>query len=53
MSKHADYIRRVVDAAPPLTPEQYDKLAVLLLRSDAPHREGFKLSAAEPLRIKR
>ena len=26
----ADYIRRTVDAAPPLTPEQRDKLALLL-----------------------
>ena len=26
----ADYIRRVVDAAPPLTDEQRDRLAVLL-----------------------
>ncbi|MGE9806927.1 hypothetical protein [Janibacter sp. G1551] len=26
----ADYIKRVVDAAPPLTPEQRDRLAVLL-----------------------
>ena len=25
-----DYIRRTVDAAPPLTPEQRDRLAVLL-----------------------
>lgn len=30
----ADYIRRTVDAAPPLTPEQRDRLAVLL-RGDA------------------
>jgi hypothetical protein len=26
----ADYIRRTVDAAPPLTPEQRNKLALLL-----------------------
>lgn len=26
----ADYIKRTVDAAPPLTPEQRDKLALLL-----------------------
>ena len=26
----ADYIKRTVDAAPPLTPEQRDRLAVLL-----------------------
>lgn len=26
----ADYIRKTVDAAPPLTPEQRDKLALLL-----------------------
>ncbi len=26
----ADYIKRVVDAAPPLTPEQRDRLACLL-----------------------
>jgi hypothetical protein len=26
----ADYIRRVVDEAPPLTPDQRDRLAVLL-----------------------
>ena len=26
----ADYVKRVVDAAPPLTPEQRDRLALLL-----------------------
>lgn len=31
----ADYIRRVVDAAPPLTPEQRDRLAALLRGGDA------------------
>ena len=29
-----DYVKRVVDAAPPLTPEQRDRLAVLF-RGDA------------------
>jgi len=29
-SKIADYIRRTVDAAPPLLPEQRDRLAILL-----------------------
>ena len=28
-----DYVRRLVDEAPPLTPSQRDKLAVLLRRS--------------------
>lgn len=31
----ADHITRVVDAAPPLTPEQRDRLAVLLRSPDA------------------
>jgi type II secretory pathway predicted ATPase ExeA len=30
----ADYIRRTVDAAPPLNPEQRDKLALLLRGGD-------------------
>lgn len=28
--RFADYIKKVVDAAPPLTPEQRDRIAVLL-----------------------
>jgi hypothetical protein len=31
----ADYIRRTVDAAPELTPEQRDRLALLLKGGDA------------------
>jgi hypothetical protein len=31
----ADYIKRTVDAAPPLTPEQCDELALLLRGGDA------------------
>lgn len=31
----AEYIERVVDAAPPLTPEQRDRLALLLRGGDA------------------
>ncbi|TSD95048.1 hypothetical protein FOS14_18820 [Skermania sp. ID1734] len=31
----AEYVRRVVDAAPPLTPEQRDKIAGLLRKSVA------------------
>lgn len=31
----ADYIRRVVDTAPPLTAEQRDRLALLLRGGDA------------------
>ena len=31
----ADYIKRVVDAAPPLTPAQRDRLALLLRGGDA------------------
>jgi len=34
-AKLADYIARVVDAAPPLTPEQRDRLALLLRPVDA------------------
>jgi len=30
-----DYIQRTVDAAPPLTPEQVDRLALLLRGGDA------------------
>lgn len=30
MSSTADYIKKLVDSAPPLTPEQRDRLAVLL-----------------------
>ena len=33
-AKLADYIARVVDAAPPLTPAQRDKLALLLRGGD-------------------
>lgn len=32
----ADYIRETVDAAPPLTTEQRDRLALLLRRGDGP-----------------
>jgi hypothetical protein len=31
----AEYIKRTVDAAPPLTPEQRDRLALLLRGGDA------------------
>lgn len=31
----ADHIKRVVDAAPPLTPEQRDRLALLLRGGDS------------------
>jgi hypothetical protein len=34
-AKLADYISRVVDAAPPLTPAQRDRLALLLKPADA------------------
>lgn len=34
-AKLADYIARVVDAAPPLTPAQRDRLALLLRGGDA------------------
>lgn len=34
-AKLADYIKRTVDAAPPLTPEQRDRLAGLLRGGDA------------------
>lgn len=37
-----DHIRRVVDAAPPLTEEQRTRLALLL----APHRTGGESDAA-------
>ena len=30
MSSTDDYIKKIVDSAPPLTPEQRDRLAVLL-----------------------
>ena len=32
----ADYIKATVDAAPTLTPEQRDRLAILLRGGDAP-----------------
>lgn len=41
-----DYIRRTVDAAPPLTPEQRDRLAILL-RGQPPRRTPETPSAAE------
>lgn len=34
-SKLADYIRKTVDAAPPLTEDQRDRLALLLRGGDA------------------
>lgn len=36
MSSTDDYIKKLVDGAPPLTPEQRDRLAVLLRRTTRP-----------------
>jgi hypothetical protein len=36
-AKLEDYIRKVVDQAPPLTPEQADRLAALLRGGDQDH----------------
>lgn len=39
-AKLADYITRTVDAAPPLTDEQADRLALLLRGTPAPELDG-------------
>ncbi len=41
----SDYIRAVVDAAPPLTPEQRDRLATLLRGVD--RRNGFQVGGPD------
>ncbi len=41
-AEHADYIRAIVDAAPPLTELQRARLAALLL---SPHRSGESVAA--------
>jgi len=45
--KHDAYIRRLVDAAPPLTPEQFDRLAALLR---TPHGMSVTRTKRKPTR---